>query len=422
MKIETGSTIEKSNPTDARAPRPRTRKDLKKSLVLSVLFTLATLLAFAPSAFASEDLAWYEKIDVSGDFRARDELFVIDDGDDRNRLRYRLRVGAKTDINDHVQLGFRLATGSLVNSRNQTLGSGNDFDPDGVFIDKAYITLKPHGAEKPMFGDSLAVTFGKMSNPLKAKGVGPSILIWDGDQMPEGVALSWGASPRDGWSTNLDVGYFVIDENSSDPAKDPAVIAVQLDDKIEINDEITFNSHLSYQAFRKLDADFFDRVTDGDGSGYNGNTDSLSSNNHIDLIEFQGGTTLKLVDNWPITIWGNVVYNFSADSVGGGNGKQNLGYGVGVEAGDKKACARVGVAYYELEADAVPANLHDSDVFDGRSNGKSWQVYVKRQILENTDFTIESFFSEPLDDDVIAFQEAAPNDRVRIRFDITVKF
>ena len=207
-----------------------------------------------------------------------------------------------------------------------------------------------------------------------------------------------------------------------DPAKDPAVIAVQLDDKIEINDEITFNSHLSYQAFRKLDADFFDRVTDGDGSGYNGNTDSLSSNNHIDLIEFQGGTTLKLVDNWPITIWGNVVYNFSADSVGGGNGKQNLGYGVGVEAGDKKACARVGVAYYELEADAVPANLHDSDVFDGRSNGKSWQVYLKRQIFENTDFTIESFFSEPLDDDVVAFQEAAPNDRVRIRFDVTVKF
>lgn len=389
--------------------------------VASVMLTAsAGVLLMAPAALAEgETASWFERIDFSGDFRGRDEVYIIDGMKDRNRLRYRLRFGATTEVNEHVDLGFRLATGPGANSGNQTLGSGVDFDPDGVFIDKAYIRLKPHGAEKPMFGDSFDVTFGKMSNPFKTKGTGESLLIWDGDQNPEGVALSWGVSPCECWTTNLDVAYFVIDENDIDPSRDPSIVAVQLDENVKINDTINFKSHISYFGFRKLDDDFMKRVTEG-GPGFNGNTAGLTSNQHVDILEFHGATTFTAVEDWPLTVWGNFVVNLSADGIG--EGKQNKGFGVGVELGDKKKFVRVGAAYFQMEADAVPSNLHDSDVLDGGSNGKAWLVHVTRQLWSNTDFSVTAYFSDELDDDVSALQEATPNDRVRIQTDISVMF
>ncbi|MBW2291008.1 MAG: putative porin [Deltaproteobacteria bacterium] len=344
---------------------------------------------------------------------------------DRHRLRYRLRLGAETEINDHVELGFRFATGSGANSANQTLGSGRDFDPDGIFVDRAYVTLKPHGKQKPIFGDSFDLSFGKMPNAFKPKGIGPALLIWDGDQLPEGVALSWGATPCECWTTNLDLAYFVIGEVGN--ARDPGMIAVQLDNDFKVTDDVSFKSQISYYGLRKLDERFFFRSTGfedifnrTDLLPFGGNTAGLSSNNHVDLIEFHGGTTWTGVENWPITVWGNVIYNASADGIG--EGKQNLGYGVGIEAGSKTAYAKIGVGYFEVEADAVPSVLFDSDLFDGFTNGEGFMVYVTRQIWKNTDFDVHAFFGDTLDSDVAKIQFVSPRDRVRIQTNIIVKF
>lgn len=399
----------------------------------SIAIGLAVL-AGGPS-FASQDSAgeespaWYERIHFKGDFRGRSEEFIIDDMKDRHRLRYRLRLGAESEINDHVEVGFRFATGSGANSSNQTLGSGRDFDPDGIFVDRAYMTLKPHGKEKPIFGDSFELTFGKMPNAFKPKGIGPALLIWDGDQLPEGVSLGWGATPCEGWSTNLDLAYFVIAEVSGSlgSARDPAMVAVQLDNDYKVTDETSFKSQLSYYGLHKLDDRWFNRNTtsfDGGVVGvgsllpYGGNTDGITSNNHVNLIEFHGGTTWTRVENWPLTVWGNVIYNLSAEATG--EGKQNLGYGVGVEVGSKTAYAKVGFGYFEVEADAVPASLFDSDLFDGITNGKGFAVYLVREIWKNTDFDFHAYIGETLDDDVE--QTFSPRDRVRLQTNVIVKF
>ncbi len=375
----------------------------------------------ASNASAADGEAWYDRISFKGDFRARDEVFVREGDKDRHRLRYRLRGGASTEVNDHIKVGFRLATGSDANSGNQTLGSGQadgksiDFDPDGVFIDKAYLTLKPHGAEKPMFGDSKSITFGKMSNPFKTKGIGPSQIIWDGDQNPEGVALQWGASPRDCWDTNLDVAYFVIDENNRDPSRDPAIFAVQLDNSVKVTDDISFKSHVTYNALRKLTADAIAR-----GVENGGNTTGITSNNHIDIIEFHGGTTWQAHEDWPVTLWGNVVFNLSADGVG--EGKQNTAFGAGLIVGNKKTIAEVGAGYFQIEADAVPGILLDSDVFDGVSNGEGWRIHATRTLWKNTDLNLIAYIGDELDEDVSALQDKTPGDRVRIQTSVQVKF
>jgi len=395
----------------------------------ATLAVIGAVLIFAPVASAEKEAkSWFERIDFNGDFRARDEVFVIDGMKDRHRLRYRLRLGADTEVNDHIAIGFRLATGSDANEGNQTLGDGQadrgpegdeqtgiDFDPDGIFIDRAFLILKPQGNEKPMFGDSFDITIGKMPNPFQPKGIGPSLLLWDGDQMPEGVALSWGASPRDYWTRNLDVAYFVLDDNSDDssinPSRDPAMIAVQMDEKVKLNDQVQFKSQVTYYAIRKLTNAYLRTVS---------NTDGLTSNNHLDLIEFHGGTTWAAHKKWPVTVWGNFVYNASA--VGIGEGKQNMGFGVGIEAGNKGDFVNVGAAYFELEADAVPSSLYDSDVFDGGANGKTWLVYATKQMWTNTDIDVRAYFTDQLDKDVTALGGATPNDRIRIQTSIIVKF
>ncbi len=383
----------------------------------AILFGLVVGVA-TPSFAAQGSPSWYERISFNGDFRGRSETFIKDDDRDRHRLRYRLRLGAKTEVNDHVAFGFRLATGSKGNSGNQTLGGNDDFAPDGVYIDRAYITLTPHGKEKPLFGDSLDVTFGRMSNPFKPKGMGPALLVWDGDQQPGGVALGWGASPRDCWSSNLDVAYFVAEENGTDPARDPGVFAVQLDNDVKAHEQVRFKSQLSYYALRKLTDGFLAHGMDGNGFG--GNTPGLSSNRKVDLVEFHGSTTWTGHEDWPVTAWGNVLFNASAE--GAGEGKQNLAFGVGLEAGNKKAIVKVGVGYFEIEADAVPANIGDSDLFDGTTNGRGFMVYLSRALWKNTDFGIQAFFGEALDDDVAALQTETPDKRVRIQTDIKVKF
>jgi hypothetical protein len=150
------------------------------------------------------------------------------------------------------------------------------------------------------------------------------------------------------------------------------------------------------------------------------NTDGLTSNNHLDLIEFHGGTTWAAHKKWPVTVWGNFVYNASA--VGIGEGKQNMGFGVGIEAGNKGDFVNVGAAYFELEADAVPSSLYDSDVFDGGANGKTWLVYATKQMWTNTDIDVRAYFTDQLDKDVTALGGATPNDRIRIQTSIIVKF
>jgi len=389
-----------------------------------VLFMLGGAPAFAED---HGEPAWYDRIDFGGDFRGRDEVFVREGEKDRHRLRYRLRLGATSEINDHIDFGFRLSTGKEGSSANQTLGEGIDpgvdFSPDGIYIDRAYITIKPYGAQKPAFGDSMSASFGKTANPFRPKDIGPALLMWDSDLMPEGVSYQWSASPRADWDTNLDVAYYLFDENNINPSRDPAIFAVQLDNAVAVREAIQFTSQVSYYALRKLDRDFKTRnigiMGDDDNRG-RGNTDGLTSNNHIDLVEFHGGTTFSFIDGWPVTLWGNVIFNLSAEGVG--EGKQDTGFGAGIEIGSKSAIAQLGVAYFELEADAVPGILADSDFLDGATNGKSWMLYLTKTILKNTDFQVVTFFSDELDDDVAALQNATPGDRVRVQTNVVVTF
>ena len=123
-----------------------------------------------------------------------------------------------------------------------------------------------------------------------------------------------------------------------------------------------------------------------------------------------------------------MVNNFSAQSLSGSNvGREGLGWSAGLEIGDKKKYVMLGAGYFLIQANAGPARLIDSDLFDGRTNRKGWAIYGAKQILANTDLQFKLFLGEPLEDDITIdgtpyVDALEDSDRIRLQSDVIVKF
>lgn len=121
----------------------------------------------------------------SGDFRLRDEPFFggpINNSQQRNRARYRLRFYVNAKLNSDIAGGFAFATGDPNDpiTTNQTLNQF--FTRHPFLLDRAFIVYTPHQF-KP-----LTLTGGKMAYPWYR-----TELTWDNDINPEGIAekLEW---------------------------------------------------------------------------------------------------------------------------------------------------------------------------------------------------------------------------------------
>ena len=142
---------------------------------------------------------WVRKLEWDGDLRFRVQLdryandnasqFSVTDTnrnralslanttEDRERLRFRARIGLTATIDENWSGGVRLTTGSATDplSSNQTLGTYNNRYT--VLIDRAYIRYR--------LGDYSAVA-GRMANPWFG-----TDLMWANDLSFDGVALQW---------------------------------------------------------------------------------------------------------------------------------------------------------------------------------------------------------------------------------------
>ena len=133
---------------------------------------------------------WVTSFKINGDFRGRYESFTYDNNaTERDRFRYRARLGFTAVMQENFEVGLRLASGDLDSgiptggvdpiSTNQTLQ--NNASKKGVFLDLAYAKWSPLNTRDW----SGSLTFGKMENPF----VFPSTMMFDRDYTPEGGAL-----------------------------------------------------------------------------------------------------------------------------------------------------------------------------------------------------------------------------------------
>lgn len=118
---------------------------------------------------------------------------------DRNRFRFRARLGADVDLYDGFAAGLRIATGenSSPVSLNQTFGTnGGNFSKYAVWLDRAFLKYQPL--------QDLVFSAGRFDNPFWA----PSDLVWYKDLGFDGVAVQGKYEVSPGLTPFLVAGAF----------------------------------------------------------------------------------------------------------------------------------------------------------------------------------------------------------------------
>jgi hypothetical protein len=373
------------------------------------------------------------RIRLSGDLRLRGEGFWYDEdetGDDpsnRYRGRYRLRVAADADVNDWVAAHLRLASGEDdLRSTNTSFGRpGPDFDPDPIFIDRAWVELRAPEGRLPAAGTA-SLDVGKVPNPFVWK-VTRDVLLWDNDIHPEGVGLRLAGEAAPGVSLFANGGYLILDENGS--STDPHLIGAQLGAAWEAATELELGARASWYGFRSVDDDFVERGVDGSGgstsAGGNIPDGLVSDGDRLDVAELGAYVAWAGIERWPLRLFGHLSRNLSAQDseLFPAAGEEAWAWLAGLEAGDKKELVQLGIAYSWIEANAFPSQFVDSDLFDGVTNRKGFAFWFVRQLVRNTDLAVTLFLSDAIEDALPDFEESvAGSDRIRLQTDLQIAF
>lgn len=184
---------------------------------------------------------WVTSLKINGDFRGRYENISPNSGGvataggttfdnylaDRNRFRYRMRLGVTALLQDQFEVGIRLTSSDPVTkggglTQGDPISGNTTFNNNGskkfIYLDLAYGKWTPIND-----GDwTTAFTVGKMENPFTT-----SDMVFDGDYTPEGFAEQFGYNINSKHALKLNLGQFAIMEAST-KARDPFLFGSQL--------------------------------------------------------------------------------------------------------------------------------------------------------------------------------------------------
>jgi hypothetical protein len=346
------------------------------------------------------------------------------DWQERERERYRIRLGLRGTLMDDWFFGIRLETGQGPRSTNVTFGddtSGSSSAAtngpfskasDGINVGQAYVGYKG-------FPD-ITLTGGKMPNPFVS-----TLMVWDPDINPEGLSEQWkhtfkfgsvesepAAYSKDGKAIaapsepflKLDLfanfGQFVYDDaNPENPLGPRATLSSsaggptnQTGQRIPTTDAFL----LGWQVGARLNfpktfyfqfaPTIYNYTGNGDtfnvhfqgGDPFLTNANSLAQNqtgiNSLLVFDLPVEFGFK-VNKLPIKIFGDFAANLEGDdraSAAGhpGSGDQRYAFQAGAGVGQlkKKHDWEVDVWWQHTEQYALDPNLIDDDLFDARTN------------------------------------------------------
>jgi hypothetical protein len=335
-----------------------------------------------------------------------------DDTLKRSRERYRFRLGLRGTLVDDWFFGLRIETSTNPRSTNVTFG--DDAGPfgkasDALGIGQAYLGYSG-------FRD-IRLTVGKMPNPLVT-----TLMVWDGDINPEGMAeqwkhsynFSWGGGTttaaaesysKDGKSVAaavesepfkvkldlfVNLGQFLYDDVNPEnplgartasggrlnPNSDNWLLAWQIGARVNFPKNIYFQAAPVLYTYTGA-GDSFNTFYVGGQQGLT-NTLSLATNqvgiNSLMILEVPAEFGFK-IGELPVRIFGDFAVNFEADdrALAAGHpeaGDQRYAWQLGVGVGQLKAKHdwELKAFWQHTEQYALDPNLVDSDFFDSRVN------------------------------------------------------
>jgi hypothetical protein len=345
------------------------------------------------------------------------------DWQERERERYRLRLGVRGTLLDDWFFGLRLETSNNARSTNVTFGDdtasstpggGGPFEKnsDTVYIGQAY------GGYKGFPGVTL--TAGRMPNPMVN-----TRMVWDPDINPEGLAEQWkhtfvfGAEPapppsfskdssKDGKAVvaskppepflKLDLftnfAQFVYDDaNPENPLGARATTSANGGNQLVPNHDafllgwqVGARFNFPHNFYFQFAPTLYNYTGNGDtfnvhyqgGSPYLTNADSLAQNqtgiNSLLVFDMPAEFGWKA---WglPMRVFGDFATNFDGDdraTAAGepGHGSQRYAWQVGLGIGQlkKKHDWQFNLWYQQIQQYALDPNLIDDDIFNAQEN------------------------------------------------------
>ena len=361
-------------------------------------------------------------LEWNGDLRMRHEAFWYDgdatgtpEPDNRYRFRYRARIGFQKQLGDRIRVGMRLASGVGSNrGTNTSFGEQPDFRPDDIFIDRAWVELR--------LGDgpvNTRLVLGKVANPFLWR-VGLDRLMWDPDVTPEGgyvqARRSFGER-AELWAT---LGAFIVKENSGaiGSKSDPKVFALQLGASRSITDALEIGGRVTGYEWRSLDRPFINRAK------LFGNLES-GFDSKARIGELSAYARFTAANAWPVLLHGSLGRNFTADSalIGGvPTDAEDIAWGAGFEIGDATKNAKLGFTLFRVEANAIVANLADSDLLDGQTNREGFVAYASRKLGPHVELRLTFYEAEEIRSSSPFVGSLPGGDRRRLQSDLLVNF
>lgn len=340
-----------------------------------------------PANSHSQD-SWTDSISIKGDIRPRFEAIDEDGEEERQRGRFRIRVGMTADVNDNVRAIVQLASGGdNPVSTNQTFDDG--FSRKDIGIDLAYVDWAPK--------EGMHVFAGKMKNPFFRPG--GHALIWDSDLNPEGLALSYEKRAFFGTLAN-----FSVEERSA--ADDSLLMAAQAGLKFDAAEGNVVTVGVGYFDYSE---------TAGNSPFYDGNPrgNSVENGNLVfdyGQLELFAQLDTKLGDI-PVSVFADYVQNSDADT-------NDTGYAFGATFGKASAPGtwEGSIAYQDLEADAVIATFTDSDFGGGGTDASGFTLKAKYALADNWTFGGTLFLNE------VEENIGNEHDYTRLQLDLEFKF
>jgi Putative porin len=371
------------------------------------------------------------------------------DWQERERERYRLRIGLRGTLLDDWFFGLRLETNASSRSTNVTFGDdtasntpggGGPFEKnsDTIYVGQAY------GGYKGFPG--FTFTGGRMPNPLVT-----TLMVWDPDINPEGLAEQWkhtfsfGGGPppppsysKDGKAVapsppsepflNLDVfanfGQFVYDDANPEnplgarttthanggtqlvPNTDAFLLAWQVGARFNFPKSFYFQLAPTLYNYTGNGDTFNIHYQGGDPNLTN--AESLAQNqtgiNSLLVFDLPGEFGWKL---WgvPMRVFGDFAVNFEADDRANaaghpGKGGDRYAYQIGLGIGQlkKKHDWQLEALWQHQEQYALDPNLIDSDLFDSQLNLQGVAVRAGYMMTDAVVFNLTYAYAWQIDD------------------------
>lgn len=176
---------------------------------------------------------------------------------DRNRFRFRARLGADVDLFDGFTAGMRIATGENNSpvSTNQTFGAnGGDFSKYNLWLDRAFIKYQPV--------QDFVGSVGRFDNPFWS----PTDLVWYKELGFDGFAIQAKHEVDEGFTpffvggafpifnTDLNAGLNTVDLNGpiKSPSRDRWLFGTQAGFGARFDPETNFTLAVAYYDFANL--------------------------------------------------------------------------------------------------------------------------------------------------------------------------